>query len=78
MKLAEVTWLDTHSTDAWSDVPNDYAPLAVTSVGYIREFANGVVLVSNLVLQQPASEELCFGVVHIPQGCIKRIRYFEE
>jgi len=78
VKIAEVTWHDAHSADAWSDLPTEYIELSVLSVGYIKEYPGGIVVIPNIALEQPSTEELCFGVVHIPQGCIKRIRYLTE
>jgi len=75
MNLAEVTWIDAHSIDPWGDIPSKWEPLTVVSVGYIKEFPDGVVMIPNLALEQPSSDETCFGAVHIPRGCITLIRH---
>lgn len=79
-QLVKIEWYDAHSKDEWHDTPAGYIPLIVTSVGHIitgsdqhqlvlSDTAGGEALVPNIV----DGEDLCFGTVHIPRGCIKSI-----
>jgi len=69
MKLVRVTWHDTHSIDPWTEIPTAYAVREIVSVGFIKEFNDGVVLVANWDQENGYG----FGIAHIPRGCIVSI-----
>lgn len=80
MRIAKVTWLDAHSVDPWHVVPDKFIEYPVQSVGFLKELAetseagpSGVVLLSSVEMDQ----EVCFGVVHIPKGCITKIEFLD-
>ena len=77
MRVALVTWLDTHSDDAWGEVPKAYSPLIVKSVGYLIQHNDGVIVIPNLITAQEYSDEQQYGRSMIPRGCIQSIEYLE-
>jgi len=77
MRLALVTWVDTHSGDDWSEVPKSYSPLYVKSVGFVIQHNDGVIVVPNLIEAQEYSDEQQYGRSMIPRGCIESIEYLE-
>jgi len=72
MKIVAITWNDAHSSDDWRSAPDAYEPCLVTSCGYLREYEHGVVIISNYCPAMPETGEHCYGVTHIPKGCIVR------
>jgi hypothetical protein len=75
MKIVEVTWVDAQSRDAWEDIKTVTNDLAlVKSVGYL--FYKDKKLVT-LALNNDTTNETLSCVMHIPQGCIKKIRYLK-
>lgn len=79
MRMAKVTWLDAHSFDPWHDTPEKFIEYLVESVGFINEAVtnsdSGVVLVGSV---EGEFESVCFGTLHIPVGCIKKIEFLES
>lgn len=77
-RIAIVTWLDTHSDDGWSEVPTEYAPLEVESIGYIYQFNDGVIVVPNMIaVQEYSAVPQQYGRSMIPRGCIRSIQFLE-
>ena len=71
MKIVAVTWNDAHSGDGrWKDLPDEYEPCYVTTVGFLKEFEHGVTVIASYCPDMPETGEHCFGVTHIPKGCI--------
>ena len=78
-RLGIVVWYDTHSIDPWCGIPTQYDELVVRSVGFIQEYKNGVVIIPNKsdISTVHVSED-CYGISHIPRGCVKSIKYLEQ
>jgi len=76
MKAARVVWLDAHGgAGEWHEMPTAYEPLEVTSIGFIQEYPQGVVVIPNHAPDPIAAQ--CFGEVHIPRGCIVSLTQIE-
>lgn len=80
LQLVQVEWIDAHSIDPWDDYPEGYLPVHVVTVGYVQtadeaelvlgEAVDGLVVMSSVCMK----DEHCFGVTHIPRGCIQSIK----
>jgi len=71
MDIVAVTWNDAHSGDGqWKAMAEVYEPCLVTTVGFLQDFPDGVVITSSHCPNMPETGEHCFGVTHIPKGCI--------
>jgi hypothetical protein len=79
MKIVAVTWNDSHSGNGdWKPLPTAYESCLVTSIGYLQEFDDGVIVTSSYCPNMPESGEYCFGVTHIPKGCIVSVKVLAE
>lgn len=75
MKIVEVTWVDAQSRDQWEDIKDVTNDLAlVKSVGYL--FYKDKKLVT-LALNNDTTNDTLSCVMHIPVGCIKKMRYLK-
>ena len=69
-----VKWYDAHGgSGEWKDIATAYEPMEVTTMGFIQEFDEGLVVTPSMA---PEHDGQGFGEVHIPKGCIVEVRYF--
>lgn len=74
MRYVEVTWVDAQSHDPWIDkdeVVKDQALAEVISVGMLKSRNKKII---TLVLNHDTTNDAYSCIMHIPVGCIKKIR----
>lgn len=77
MRAGCVIWHDTHSSGEWNDIPKAYVVCEVFTAGFITEHSDGLVVIGSFTKEHSPNGSMCFGITHIPNGCIKSIRYFD-